>query len=76
MSFEDMADSAANPKNLPVEFTFDESLVRTVLKDGEALVRRQGRVRNPRHRRPEQGGRRLDDDETGYDYCSYPWRAT
>ena len=36
MSFEDMADSAANPKNLPVEFTFDESLVRTVIKDGEA----------------------------------------
>ena len=30
MSFEDMANSAANPKNLPVEFTFDESLVRTV----------------------------------------------
>ena len=36
MSFEDMAESAANPKNLPVEFTFDESLVRTVIKDGEA----------------------------------------
>ena len=36
MSFEDMADAAANPKNLPVEFTFDESLVRTVIKDGEA----------------------------------------
>jgi prophage antirepressor-like protein len=35
MSFEDMADSAANPKNLPVEFTFDESLVRTIVKDGE-----------------------------------------
>ena len=29
-------DSAANPKNLPVEFTFDESLVRTIVKDGEA----------------------------------------
>ena len=27
--------SAANPKNLPVEFTFDESLVRTVVKDSE-----------------------------------------
>ena len=36
MSFEEMADAAANPKNLPVEFTFDESLVRTVIKDGEA----------------------------------------
>ena len=36
MSFEEMADAAANPKNLPVEFTFDESLVRTVVKDGEA----------------------------------------
>ena len=35
MSFDDMADAAANPKNLPVEFTFDESLVRTVVKDGE-----------------------------------------
>src|SRR5271165_6948820 len=36
MSLEDMADSAANTKNLPVEFRFDESLVRTVVKDGEA----------------------------------------
>jgi anti-repressor protein len=36
MSFEQTAASAANPKNLPVVFTFDESLVRTVLKDGEA----------------------------------------
>ena len=36
LSFDDMADAAANPKNLPVEFTFDGSLVRTVVKDGEA----------------------------------------
>ena len=34
MSFDDVADGAANPKNLPVEFTFDESLVRTIVKDG------------------------------------------
>ena len=36
MSFDDMAESAANPKNLPVEFTFDKSLVRTIVKDGQA----------------------------------------
>jgi len=36
MSFDDMAKAAENTTNLPVEFTFDTSLVRTVIKDGEA----------------------------------------
>ena len=32
MSFEDMAYLAANPKNLPVEFVLDKTLVRTVVE--------------------------------------------
>ena len=56
MSFEDMADSAANPKNLPVEFTFDESLVRTVVKDGEAWFVAKDVCEILGHRRPEHGG--------------------
>jgi prophage antirepressor-like protein len=36
MSIEDMAQSAQDPKNLPVEFEFDSTLVRTIAKDGQA----------------------------------------
>jgi hypothetical protein len=36
MSFEDMATLAQNPRNLPVEFEFDSTLVRTIAKEGEA----------------------------------------
>jgi prophage antirepressor-like protein len=59
MSFEDMADSAANPKNLPVEFKFDESLVRTVIKDGEDVCEILG-IANPRDAIAD-----FDDDERG-----------
>ena len=36
MSFEDMAAAAQDPKNLPVEFEFDTTLVRTIAKEGQA----------------------------------------
>jgi hypothetical protein len=38
MSFEDMAAAAQNPRNLPVEFEFDSTLVRTIAKEGEARM--------------------------------------
>jgi hypothetical protein len=36
MSFDDMAKEAQNPGNLPVEFEFDSTLMRTIAKDGQA----------------------------------------
>jgi hypothetical protein len=36
MSFEDMAAAAQGPKNLPVEFEFDTTVVRTIAKEGQA----------------------------------------
>src|SRR5271166_7055059 len=65
MSFEDMADSAANPKNLPVEFTFDESLVRTVLKDGEACFVAKDVCEILGLDNPSMAVSRLDEDERG-----------
>ena len=65
MSFEDMADSAANPKNLPVEFTFDESLVRTVIKDGEAWFVAKDVCEILDIDDPSKAVSRLDEDETG-----------
>jgi prophage antirepressor-like protein len=65
MSFEDMADAAANPKNLPVEFTFDESLVRTVVKDGEAWFVAKDICDILEHSDPSKAVSRLADDEQG-----------
>ena len=65
MSFEEMADSAANPKNLPVEFTFDESLVRTVLKDGEACFVAKDVCDILELDNPSMAVSRLDEDERG-----------
>jgi prophage antirepressor-like protein len=36
MAFEDMAAAAQDPKNPPVEFEFDTTLVRTIAKEGQA----------------------------------------
>ena len=65
MSFEEMADSAANPKNLPVEFTFDESLVRTVLKDGEACFVAKDVCEILGLDNPSMAVSRPDEDERG-----------
>ncbi len=65
MSFEDMADSAANPKNLPVEFTFDESLVRTVIKDGEAWFVAKDVCEILGIANPRDAVADFDDDEKG-----------
>ena len=75
MSFEDMADSAANPKNLPVEFTFDESLVRTVIKDGQAwfVAKDVCDILDIATRARRSAGSMTM--RRGYDYYWYPWRA-
>jgi hypothetical protein len=65
MSFDAMADAAANPKNLPVEFTFDESLVRTVIKDGEAWFVATDICDILEHSDPSKAVSRLDADEQG-----------
>ena len=65
MSFEDMAESAANPKNLPVEFTFDESLVRTVIKDNQAWFVAKDVCEILDINDPSMAVSRLDDDERG-----------
>ena len=65
MSFEEMADSAASRKNLPVEFTFDESLVRTVLKDGEACFVAKDVCEILELDNPSMAVSRLDEDERG-----------
>ena len=65
MSFDDMVDAAANPKNLPVEFTFDESLVRTVVKDGEAWFVAKDVCDILDILDPSMAVSRLDDDERG-----------
>ena len=36
MSFDDLAASAQDPKNFPVEFEFDATLVRTIAREGPA----------------------------------------
>ena len=77
MSFEDMADSAANPKNLPVEFTFDESLVRTVIKDGEAWFVAKDVCEILGHREPARW--RSPTSTTmrrGSVTTRHPWRAS
>jgi prophage antirepressor-like protein len=65
MSIEDMADSAADPRNLPVEFTFDESLVRTVIKDGQAWFVAKDMCEILDINDPSMAVSRLDDDERG-----------
>ena len=76
MSFEDMADSAANPKNLPVEFTFDESLVRTVVKDGEPWFVAKDVCEFSTSTTRAWPSVRLDDDESGTTSVRYDRRSS
>ena len=66
MSFEDMAKSAQDPKNLPVEFEFDATLVRTIAKEGQAWFVAKDVCDILGIDNPSQAVGRLEDDETGY----------
>jgi len=65
MSFEDMADSAQDPKNLPVEFEFDTKLVRTIAKEGQAWFVAKDVCDILDHSNHRMAVAGLDDDEKG-----------
>ena len=65
MSFEDMAASALDPKNLPVEFEFDATLVRTIAKEGQAWFVAKDVCDILDIDNPSQAVARLDEDEKG-----------
>jgi prophage antirepressor-like protein len=65
MSFEDMAAAAQDPKNLPVEFEFDTTLVRTVAKEGQAWFVAKDVCDILGIADPSMALSRLDEDEKG-----------
>jgi hypothetical protein len=65
MSLEDMAASAQDPKNLPVEFEFDSTLVRTIAKDGQAWFVAKDVCDILGIDNPSQAVGSLDEDEKG-----------
>ena len=64
MSFEDMAASALDPKNLPVEFEFDATLVRTIAREGQAWFVAKDVCDILGIDDPSMAVDRLEDDET------------
>ena len=65
MSFEDMAAAAQDPKNLPVEFEFDTTLVRTIAKEGHAWFVAKDVCDILGIGDPSKAVSRIDDDERG-----------
>jgi prophage antirepressor-like protein len=65
MSFEDMAAAAQNPRNLPVDFEFDSTLVRTIAKEGEAWFVAKDVCDILEIGDPSKSVSRIDDDERG-----------
>jgi prophage antirepressor-like protein len=65
MSFEDMAAAAQDPKNLPVEFEFDTTLVRTIAKEGQAWFVAKDVCHILGIADPSMALSRLDEDEKG-----------
>jgi prophage antirepressor-like protein len=65
MSFEDMAAAAQDPKNLPVEFEFDTTLVRTIAKEGQAWFVAKDVCDILEIGDPSKAVDRLEEDETG-----------
>jgi prophage antirepressor-like protein len=65
MSFEDMAAAAQDPKNLPVEFEFDTTLVRTIAKEGQAWFVAKDVCHILGIADPSMALNRLDEDEKG-----------
>jgi len=65
MSLDEMAEKASDPKNLPIEFTFDESLVRTVVKDGEPWFVAKDVCEILEILDPSMAASRLEEDERG-----------
>jgi prophage antirepressor-like protein len=65
MCFEDMAAAAQDPKNLPIEFEFDTTLVRMVAKEGQAWFVAKDVCDILGIDNPSQAVSRLDDDQKG-----------
>ena len=65
MSLEDMAAAAQDPKNLPVEFEFDTTLVRTIAKEGQAWFVAKDVCDILGIADPSMALSRLDEDEKG-----------
>ena len=65
MSFDDLAASAQDHKNLPVEFEFDATLVRTIAKEGQAWFVAKDVCDILDIDNPSQAVARLDEDEKG-----------
>jgi prophage antirepressor-like protein len=65
MSFDEMAATAQDPKNLPVEFEFDTTLVRTIAKEGQAWFVAKDVCEILDIDNPSQAVGRLEDDEKG-----------
>ena len=65
MSFEDVAAAAQGPKNLPVEFEFDTTLVRTIAKEGQAWFVAKDVCDILGIADPSMALSRLDEDEKG-----------
>ena len=61
----DLAASAQDPKNLPVEFEFDATLVRTIAKEGQAWFVAKDVCDILDIDNPSQAVARLDEDEKG-----------
>jgi prophage antirepressor-like protein len=67
MSLEDMAAAAQDPKNLPVEFKFDTTLVRTIAKEGQAWFVAKDVCDILEIGDPSKAVDRLEDDYYSYD---------
>jgi prophage antirepressor-like protein len=65
MSFDSLAASAQDPKNFPVEFEFDATLVRTIAKEGQAWFVAKDVCDILDIDNPSQAVARLDEDEKG-----------
>lgn len=65
MSFQDMAENAQDPRNLPVEFEFDTAHVRTIAKEGAAWFVAKDVCSILDIENPSQAVGRLDEDERG-----------
>ena len=62
-----------NIVGLPTEFRFDESQVRAVMHDGEPWFIAKDVCDILDIGDPSKAVSRIDGDERGGDYCSYPW---
>ena len=72
MSSDDGAASAQDPKNLPVEFQFDSTPVRTIAKEGQAWFVAKDVCEILEHSNHRMAVANLDDDEKGVSIVDTP----